>query len=109
MYKIFSKVLANRLKKILPQIIIEHWSAFTESRLILNNILVSFESLNSILKHSGMDDFMAIKLDISKIYDKVDWVYLEVVIRKLSFCDQWIKLIMPCVCLFRPHKPDYLT
>ena len=48
LYKIFSKVLANRLKKILPNIIIENQSAFTKSRLISDNILVAFESLHSM-------------------------------------------------------------
>lgn len=48
-------------------------------------------------KHSGKDDYMAIKFDTSKAYDRVDWVYLEAVIRKLGFCNQWVKLIMVCV------------
>ena len=48
LYKIFSKVLANRLKKILPNIITENQGAFTKSRLISDNILVAFESLHSM-------------------------------------------------------------
>ena len=47
-YKIFSKVLANRLKIILPNIISKHQSAFTKSHLISDNILVAFESLHSM-------------------------------------------------------------
>ena len=41
-YKIFSKVLANRFKKILPSIITEHQSAFTKNFLISDNILIAF-------------------------------------------------------------------
>ena len=37
-----------------------------------NNILVAFESLHSMQKHIGNDDFMVIKLDISKAYDRVE-------------------------------------
>ena len=48
LYKIFSKVLVNRLKKIMPQIIPEHQSAFTKNWNISNNILVALETLHSM-------------------------------------------------------------
>ena len=99
LYKIFSKVLANRLKRILPNIIIEHQSAFTKSRLISDNILVAFESLHSMQRHTEKDEYMAIKLDMSKAYDKVEWPYLEVVMRKMGFDDRWVRLIMICVTI----------
>ena len=73
LYKIFSKVLANRLKRILPKIITKNQSAFTKSRLISDNIFVAFESLHSMQKHTGKDDFMAVKLDMSKAYDRAEW------------------------------------
>ena len=53
LYKIYSKVLANRLKKLLPSIITEHQSAFTKDRLISDNILVVFETLHSMQKYKG--------------------------------------------------------
>ena len=52
LYKIFFKVLANRLKKILPAIITKHQSAFTKHKLISNNILVAFETLHCMKKHN---------------------------------------------------------
>ena len=97
LYKFFSKVLANRLKRILPSIITEHQSAFTKSRLISNNILVAFESLHSMQRHTRKDDYMAIKLDMSKTYDRVEWPYLELVMRKMGFDDRWVRLMMICV------------
>ena len=50
LYKFFSKVLANRLKKLLPTIITKHQFAFTKDRLIFDNILVAFETLHCMKK-----------------------------------------------------------
>ena len=98
LYKIFSKVLANRLKRILTSIIIEHQSAFTKNCLILDNILVAFENLHSMNIHkSSKHGYMAIKLDMSKAYDRVKWFFLEITMRKLGFNERWITLMMICV------------
>ena len=48
-------------------------------------------------KHTGKYDFMAIKLDMSKAYDRVEWPYLEAVMKKLGFNDRRIKFLMLCV------------
>lgn len=40
---------------------------------------------------------MAFKLDISKAYDKMEWVFLEAMLRKLGFCEDWVALVMSCV------------
>ena len=98
LYKKFSKVLANRLKKILPNIISEHQSAFTKSQSIFSNILVAFETLHSMKKHKmGKTGYMKVKLDMCKAYDRVEWAFLEEIMRKLGFEERWINLMMVCV------------
>ena len=61
---------------------------------------------------------MAMKLDMSKAYDKVEWAFLEAMMRKLKFNEGWISRIMQCVStvsysillngfsgdFFRPHR-----
>lgn len=70
LYKLTAKVLANRLKKVLPHIISANQSAFVSGRLIINNVLVAFEVLQTIdVWMEGKKGYVALKLDISKAYD----------------------------------------
>jgi hypothetical protein len=99
-YKIISEVLANRLMKVLPQLISENQSAFIPGRLITNNILASYKTLHTM--HSRMWSkvevgFIGIKLDMSKAYDRVEWIFLEGVLKKWVSQERWIELIMECV------------
>jgi hypothetical protein len=93
------KVLANRLKQVLPEIISQQQGAFLPGRLISNNILVAYDALHTMATPlSGKKGYMAIKLDMSKAYDRVKWQFLEGIMRKLGFDEAWISLIMTCVC-----------
>ena len=98
LYRIFSKVLANKLKKILPQIVSEQQSAFITDSLILDNIMVAFETLHYMRNHSsGEVGYIALKLDMSKAYDRVEWPYMEKLMKKMGFDDIWVQLMMKCI------------
>ena len=72
-YKLIAKVLANRLKSVLPKIISENQSAFLFERLIMDNVLIAFELMHYLdNKRDGKDCYMAIKLDLSKAYNRVE-------------------------------------
>lgn len=98
LYKIVSKVLANRLKTILPKIICPTQSAFIPGRLISDNILAAYERLHTMQSHMwGKEGYMAVKLDMSKAYNRVEWGFLESVMKRMGFAGRWINLIMMCV------------
>ena len=72
-YKIIAKVLANRLKQVLPYIISPTQSAFVQRRLITDNVLVAYEALHMMHgRKKGKNGTLAMKLDISKVYDRVE-------------------------------------
>ena len=95
LYRIFAKVLTNRLQDIMPQLISNHQSAFMSDRLISDNILVAFEILHYMQNHNkGKSGFMAMKLDMTKAYDRVEWSYMEKVLIKMGFQNRWVHLMM---------------
>ena len=100
-YKIIAKVLSNKLKAVLPQIITENQSAFLFERLITDNILVAFEIIHYLNnKWEGKESFMAVKLDMSKAFDRVKWGFIEAVMEKLGLYERWISLIMQFITRF---------
>ena len=67
-------------------------------RLITDNVLVAHEIMSHITKKKkGKGGLMAIKLDMSKAYDWVEWECLKQIMQKLSFHEKWIDTVMRCV------------
>ena len=97
-YKIISKILSSRLKRILPSIISETQSAFVSGLLITDNIFVRKEKLHALkTNQSCKDKFVAIKTDMNKAYDRVEWSFMEALLLKFGFYVQRVQLIMKCV------------
>uniref|UniRef100_A0A803PEK6 Reverse transcriptase domain-containing protein n=1 Tax=Cannabis sativa TaxID=3483 RepID=A0A803PEK6_CANSA len=98
LYKIITKVMANRMKPFMDKAVSANQSAFIPGRLISDNILVSFEVLHYLKrKRQGKEGYMALKLDMSKAYDRIEWGFLEAVLLKLGFGRSWVTLILSCV------------
>lgn len=72
-YKVIAKIIANRLKMVLDVCINKVQGAFVSRHLISDNILVAHELMHTLKnKHVGLKESFALKLDMSKTYDKVD-------------------------------------
>ena len=97
-YKLIAKVLANHLKLILPHVVSDFQSAFLSERLITDNVLVAFETLHYLKQKTlGKLGFMALKLDMSNTYDRVEWEFLRRAMLHLGFVDRFVSMIMSCI------------
>lgn len=91
-------VVYKIVAKVLDSLISPSQSAFVPERQISDNVLVGYEiihALNNIRK--GKAGYVAIKLDMSKAYDRVEWAFIEEIMKKMNFSGEWIRKIMACI------------
>lgn len=101
-YKIISKVIVNRMKGLLLRFISENQRAFVPGRLIQDNIFIAHEAYHHLrTKKKGKNYEMAVKVDMNKAYDRLEWTFIEKVLLKLGFCTEWVSKIMKCVSSVR--------
>jgi hypothetical protein len=61
-------------------------------------VLTAYETLHTMhTRLKGKKGFMAVKLDMSKAYDGVEWSFMKAVMCRLGFATRWIQLIIMCV------------
>ena len=97
-YKIISKVLCSRLKGILPQIVSPTQGAFVAGRLISDNLFIAHEMVHGLNTNPNCkEEYIAMKTDMSKAYDHVEWSFLEALFVKLGFDSKWIGWIKLCI------------
>jgi hypothetical protein len=98
LYKICAKVIANRMRPELEQIISQEQSAFVPGRLITDNALVAFECVHTMKRNKrGKKGMCALKLDMMKAYDRIEWPFLEAMLLRIGFPTAMVQLIMKCV------------
>ena len=95
LYKILSKVLANRLRLIIGRVVSVTQTAFVKDRQILDGILIANKVVDDAQKSNK--ELMLFKVDFEKAYDSVDWSYLHTVMNKMAFPMLWRKWIKECV------------
>jgi hypothetical protein len=96
-YRAFSKVLANRLKLVLHDIISPNQAAFISGRQITDNILAAHELLHSLRKKKGAEASAAMKIDMSKAFDRMEWSFVIQIMQKLGFPPNWCSWIYKCL------------
>jgi hypothetical protein len=64
-------------------------------------VLTAYKSIHYFKRKKGKSGVCAIKLDMTKAYDRVEWNYLWSIMTQMGFNDRWVNLIMRCVELVK--------
>nr|KAJ0184913.1 hypothetical protein LSAT_V11C900471370 [Lactuca sativa] len=94
-YKIIAKVLAERLKRYIPQVVSHTQTTFIKDRNILDGPLIINEVI-SWLRKSKSKAFL-FKVDFEKAFDCLNWKYLDSVMAQMNFGQKWRKWIFGCL------------
>ncbi|KAK2383713.1 hypothetical protein QL285_071138 [Trifolium repens] len=95
LYKVVSKVLANRLKSVLGKLISKCQSAFLPHRQILDGVVVLNEIID-LAKRRKYTCFL-FKVDFERAYDIVSWSFLESMMIKMGFAEGWLNWMRACI------------
>ena len=89
-YKILTTIMVNRLKPLLP-LLISLEQSFVTGRQILDGIVTAQEAIHSLksIKTKGMLK----KIDLAKAYDRINWSYLNAILKAYGFDQRWVHWI----------------
>lgn len=87
-----------RLRVLLDSIVSSAQSVFVPGRSTIDNIMLAYESNHALNRGQGSGGgSVALKVNMSKAYDWVEWGFLEAILAKLGFSDRWVGLMRECI------------
>ncbi|KAL0291495.1 UNVERIFIED_CONTAM: hypothetical protein Sangu_3263400 [Sesamum angustifolium] len=96
LYKVITKIIVQRLRLVLDAMISPSQNAFVPGRSIGDNILLAQEMFTGY-NRQGLPKRCALKIDLRKAYDTVEWDFLIAALQMFGFPDIFIGWIEECV------------
>ena len=93
-YKLVTKILVQRLRPYMPNLISPCQTALVVGRQGSDNVIIAQETIYSLNKRKGKEGFMVIKIDLEKAYDRLEWCFIRKVFTCFGFPPNITKLIM---------------
>lgn len=94
-YKIVAKVLAARLKGVLPSVVSSSEAAFLQGRQILDGMPVANEVINLVKRKKW--PMHLFRVDFEKAYDPVRWSFLDYMLSRMGFNEKWRSWMNACI------------
>jgi hypothetical protein len=79
-----TKIVVNRLKNIITKVISPSQTGFVPRRNISENIVVAQEMLHSMAKMRSNIGYFAIKVDLTKAYDRLRWSFIYNILQEIG-------------------------
>ena len=76
-YKIVTKIIVARLRPLLPGLVSPFQTAFVLGRKGIDNAIIVQEIIHSMSRKRGRGGSMAIKIDLEKAYDRLEWSFIR--------------------------------
>lgn len=97
LYKAITKILVSRLKPHLNDLIHPFQATFIPNRKASNIIILTQEIIHSMTISKSKKGIMAIKVDLEKAFDRLEWGFIRQALIFFKFSPDWISLIMSCI------------
>ncbi|GJY76103.1 putative RNA-directed DNA polymerase [Tanacetum coccineum] len=94
-YKILAKILAERVKKVVGEVVGDVQNAFMKGRFILDGVLIANETVELLRKKK--DRALVFKVDFKKAYDSINWKFLDDIMKCMGFGSKWCKWVENCL------------
>lgn len=77
LYNVLYKVIVNRLKPIMPILIVDNQTSFVHERHIMDNVIIAQKAIHSMRIRKGKKGWLAVKVDMEKAYERLRWSFIK--------------------------------
>lgn len=95
LYKIIAKLLANKLKRVVRNLVSRSQTTFVSDRHIQDGIVVLKEIVD--LEKRQKRKCLLLRVDFKKAYDNINWGFLKYVLKRSDFGERWLKWMDTCI------------
>lgn len=96
-YKLVTKIIVAKMRPTLSNFVSPLQTAFVPGRKGVDNAIIVQELIHTMSQKKGKEGFMAIKIDLEKAYDRLEWKFIKDTLTLFKFPTNLIALIMSCV------------